>query len=200
MRLLCVLSLMFLISLPAAAHEDRQVDEFEIEFGWQHEPIYTGQMNGPELYIFAMATEDHDAEGDHEHDDGAAEDHEHEAEASDHADEHTHGEGRVAVTDAELQVEVMFGPESVTLRLQPVVGEPGHYTAAMIPTLPGDYTFRLFGTVNGEEIDELFTSADGQFDTVEPVGDVLFPAQPTTAELLARIEALEAALADLQGE
>jgi hypothetical protein len=88
----------------------------------------------------------------------------------------------------------------MTLRLEPDSDEPGRYIAALIPTLPGDYTFRVFGTINDVEVDETFSSADGQFAGVEPAGDILFPAQPSTADLLTRIEALEAELAELQGE
>ena len=74
-----------------------------------------------------------------------------------------------------LQLEVMFGDQSRVLRVRRVYGQPGHYTADLIPTRPGDYSFRLSGTINGVEIDEVFSSADGEFSTVEPVEDIQFP-------------------------
>ena len=313
LRILLMVILLLSMVLPTTAHEGRHVGEFEIEFGWQQEPAYAGQMNGPEISITVSAGHDHgdetaaeegtleisgetgipeitlnvsaadeggllveyavenftfstmNANGPHVEGEGHAHilvdggvaamvfgdpvrlpdiapgeheialqlnansheiltldgqplttsvmvtvegDHEHGAEAAGHEHEegndegavevgaeHMHSEEMTPVIEADLQVEVTFGPESVTLRLQPVSDEPGRYTAALIPTLPGDYTFRLFGTINGVEIDEIFSSADGQFASVEPAGDILFPAQPSTADLLARIEALEAELA-----
>ena len=334
--------LLIALVLPVAAHEERAVDEFDIEFGWRQEPIFVGMMNGPELYIFARsAGEDHmhdeggetshdhaeistleisgeagvpeitldvtaaeeggllvtydvsnftfstdhvnsehvegeghahvsvdgvemamvfgdpvrlpdvmpgehevtislnanshetlthdgevisasamfTLEGGHEHEHAAEEGeqatgdmtgedaHTHDAATEgEHAmgdmaseESHTHGAGLTPVTDADLQVEITFGPASTTLTLLPVPGDPGHYIADMIPTRPGDYTFRLFGTANGVAIDEVFTSADGQFDTVEPASDILFPDDlPATVDLLDRIEQLEARLEALE--
>jgi hypothetical protein len=328
-RVLFLVSVLLLVLvLPVSAHEDRPVGEFEIEFGWQREPIFVGMMNGPELYIFVKAEGDdhaaddmamleisgeagvpeitlevaaaeegglmvtydvsnftfstehansdhvegeghahvlvdgvekamvfgdpvllpdvmpgehevsislnanshetltyngevigssvmftlegdpemddmvgkndhaHDAATDDDHDMAGEDDHSHEAAM---VDEHTHGDGLTPVTDADLQVEITFGPASKTLTLLPVPGDPGHYVADLIPTRPGDYTFRLFGTANGVAIDEVFTSADGQFDTVEPAADILFPDDlPATVELLDRIEQLEARLETLE--
>ena len=36
---------------PVLAHEGREVDEYEIRFGWQVEPAYAGVYNGPEVFI-----------------------------------------------------------------------------------------------------------------------------------------------------
>ena len=74
-----------------------------------------------------------------------------------------------------LELEVSFGPASKTLRLRAVVGEPGHYTADLIPMQPGDYSFRLTGTIGDTEVDETFDSADGEFSSVEPISDIQFP-------------------------
>lgn len=103
----------------------------------------------------------------------------------------------------ELSAEVSFGDQSITLRLEPVRGETGHYTTNLIPSLPGDYTFRIFGTIGDTEVDEVFSSADGEFSTVEPLSDILFPAVPSDTEALiaaleARIATLEAQIAALQ--
>ena len=77
--------------------------------------------------------------------------------------------------ESTLQLEVSFGPASKTLTLHPVIGEPGYYTADLIPTRPGDYTFHLTGTIGDTAVDETFSSADGEFSTVEPIDDIRFP-------------------------
>lgn len=103
--------------------------------------------------------------------------------------------------DVSLQVEVTFGPASRTLELRPAFGEAGHYIADLIPTRPGDYTFRVFGAIGDMTVDETFSSADGEFSSVEPAQDIMFPEpDPLIRDLLARIEALEAELATLKGE
>jgi hypothetical protein len=84
-------------------------------------------------------------------------------------------EAPVEGLESTLQLEVSFGPASRVLALRPVFGEPGRYTADLIPTQPGDYTFRLTGLIGDVEVDETFTSADGEFSTVEPVADIRFP-------------------------
>ena len=62
LRNLLLLTLALGMVTPVFAHEERQVGEFAVEFGWQHEPVYTGQMNGPEFFIFVASADDH-AEG-----------------------------------------------------------------------------------------------------------------------------------------
>jgi hypothetical protein len=74
-----------------------------------------------------------------------------------------------------LQLEVSFGPASKMLTLRAVFGEPGHYTADLIPTQAGDYSFHMTGTIGETEVDEIFDSADGEFSSVEPVSDIMFP-------------------------
>jgi len=113
----------------------------------------------------------------------------------------THHDTGEAVEGAEatLQLEVRFGDQSRRLRLRPVFGEPGHYTADLIPTRPGDYTFVLTGTLGETNIEEAFTSADGQFSTVEPQSDLLFPELPS-ADIESRLSALEAQIQSLLAE
>lgn len=74
-----------------------------------------------------------------------------------------------------LQLTVSYGGQSKTLRLRAVWGEPGNYTADLIPTQPGDYSFQLTGTIGDVTVDETFDSADGEFSTVEPIADIMFP-------------------------
>ena len=159
-----------------SAHEGREVGGYQLVFGWRNEPALVGYPNGPEVIISL-----HHEEGD-EH------------------DEADHEEVDFSAMDINLQVEVTFGPATRTIDLRPQFGEPGHYIADLIPTRPGDYSFRVFGNIGDTEIDTVFTSADGQFGTVEPAGDIQFPEpDPTVAELLARIEALETLIAEMQG-
>lgn len=99
-----------------------------------------------------------------------------------------------------LTLEVTFGPASKVLVLRPAFGDPGHYIADLIPTRPGDYSFRLTGTIGDVEIDEAFTSADGEFGTVEPVTDIMFPDDelPSLVELQTQLEELRAMIEALQ--
>lgn len=158
-----------LIAAPALAHEGREVGEYSIVFGWRVEPAYTGQVNGPEIFVSR-----------HSHE--AAEEHSEEAEAtpemdSEHTNEEAHEEAGEMITGLEdtLQIEVSFGPATRVLNLRAVWNDPGHYTADLMPMMPGDYTFRVFGTIEGVEVDETFTSADGEFSPVEPIEDIQFP-------------------------
>lgn len=204
---LSLLVLMALTALaPAFAHEGREVGEFRISFGWQNEPAYAGMMNGPEIFISFAENGDHDHH-DHGHDHGDAgiaqtvsfeRGHGH-----DH-DDHGHNGMSIADVPVSLQAEVSFGDQTTTVTFRRAWGTDNHYIAELIPTLPGDYTFRVFGTIGDVEVDEVFTSADGMFSTVEPAGDIMFPALPSAdaqiAELEARIEALEAIIAEIQGD
>lgn len=169
-----VLSVFFILvfsalSVTVFAHEGREVGDYEIHFGWRNEPAYAGLFNGPEVYISL-----HDA----------AED-----------------EAFPADVEVALQAEVTFGPETIIVTFEPAWGETGHYIADLIPTLPGDYAFRVFGTIGDTEVNETFDSADGGFSPIQPSTDIMFPAAGSTdvAALLARIEALEARVTELEG-
>ena len=89
----------------------------------------------------------------------------------------SHHETEEPIEGAEqtLTLEVQFGPAGKTIQLRPVSGEPGHYTAPIIPMQPGDYTFQLNGTIDDTAVDETFAATDEQFSTVEPVTDIQFP-------------------------
>jgi hypothetical protein len=183
--LVWVVLLVFALGLavvPASAHEGREVDGYELHFGWRSEPAYAGLLNGPEVFI--SVHEAHEETGEANHED------EEEEEAAPFPED----------IPVSLQVEVTLGGESLTLPLEPAWQETGHYVADLIPTRPGDYTFRVFGTIGDTAVDETFSSIDGQFSAVEPASDIMFP-QPSedVAALLARIEALEARVAALEG-
>ncbi len=152
------------LGIPAFAHEGREVGEAEIVFGWRVEPAYTGIFNGPEFTVKM-----HGGEDEHSEPEATAE--------ADHSEgeSHSEDEGMVAGLEETLQLEVSYGGQSKMLRLRAVFGQPGHYTADLIPTQPGDYTFRLFGTIGDLEVDETFSSAEGEFSSVEPISDIQFP-------------------------
>src|SRR4051794_28597167 len=48
---LIALLMLGLIVAPVAAHEEREVDAYDIELGWRVEPVYAGVYNGPEFFV-----------------------------------------------------------------------------------------------------------------------------------------------------
>jgi len=185
---------LLLIAMPALAHEHRHVGQFELTFGWREEPALAGLMNGPEIFL-AVAEEG----GEHSHDEAEAE-----GEAGDHDDaeaDHEHADEEMvdfSTLEVNLQAEVSFGDQTITVSFRPAFGETGHYIAELMPMLPGDYSFHVTGTVGDVAVDEVFSSADGNFSSVEPLSDVMFPALPQVDN--ARIEALEARIAELEAQ
>jgi hypothetical protein len=103
------------------------------------------------------------------------------------------------ISDAEVEVEVLFGDENSDestgpLPVEESFGEPGFFQAPLIPSRPGTYTFHFTGTVGRQEIDEFFTSGPETFNDAQTPADIQFPAQdPTTGELA---QALEQSRAD----
>jgi hypothetical protein len=115
----------------------------------------------------------------------------------------SHGEGD-PVTEANLEVEVIFGEAEAEERtepmpLEPAFGTPGEYHAFLIPTRPGTYTFHVFGALEGEELDETFTSGEQTFNDVREPTEVQFPAQdPSTGELAEAVTRLQTRLDSAQ--
>lgn len=175
-RAILFVGLMVLLALPVAAHEGQEVGEYSIAFGWQVEPAYAWQPNGPEVFI-----ETHHAEGD------------------EHSEEDHEEANPLEGVEINLVAEVSFGDQSMMIPLQPAFGEIGHYVGDLTPTMPGDYTFHITGTIGETAVDVTFSSADGGFSTVEPQTDVLFPL-PAGGDLQAQIAALEARIAALEVE
>jgi hypothetical protein len=177
--LLAAVGIYFLAAPEASAHEHREVGDYEIGFGWQVEPAYAGIFNGPEITIIDTTT-DEPVEG----------------------------------LEETLSLVVNFGPESKELTLEPASNDPGHYVAYLTPTRPGDYEFELTGTISVStalsetEVSEIFTSADGDFSTIEPAEDILFPdsesdiisLQRQIEDLQEELEALKEEVAELSAE
>jgi len=107
----------------------------------------------------------------------------------------------VADVDKNLTVTVSTGAKtSDALHLDASDETPGLYTAALIPTVTGDYKFHFVGTVGTTKVDETFNSADGKFDSVDPVTDLQFPEkEPSNADLQKEIDDLKAQLAAMKG-
>jgi hypothetical protein len=74
-----------------------------------------------------------------------------------------------------LEAEVIYGDQSMTLELEPVFNDPGHYQAIFFPTATGAYTFHITGEIDGNEIDETFESGPETFSEVEPIEPLQFP-------------------------
>jgi len=113
---------------------------------------------------------------------------------------------RVATGDEEpvegvhetLEVEVIYGEDSMVLPLRAVFNTPGRYTADFFPTVSGPYTFRFFGTIGDLAVDESFTSEVDGFNSVQPTEDKQFPVRVASARELqgavtGSTEAIEAA-------
>jgi len=173
---------------------------------------------------------DHQAEGEETKSDQAtpAADHHAEGEGADAnatptADHHAAGEevtgeqphtNQAAAGHAEPEVDeaILNATETLTLtvhfgnqsRKLPLIADretPGRFFADLIPTRPGDYTFRLTGTIGDTVVDEEFSSADGEFSTIEPAGDLLFPDTKADAvSLQSQLEALKAQMEALKEE
>jgi hypothetical protein len=168
--LLAIVGLVVLSARQASAHERREVGDYRLTFGWQVEPAYANVHNGPELFIVDAKTEE-----------------------------------PVEGAEETLTLTVRFGGKSKRLSLEPAFREPGHYVASLTPTRPGDYAFDLTGTISRTTVitptvvEETFTSADGEFGTVEPSSDLLFPdANLDPVRMQSQIDALTAELEALR--
>lgn len=163
-RALLTLAASLLLALVAAgtalAHEHREVGSYEIEVGWRNEPAYVNQPNGLHLGVMSLEEANESEEGEHEEVEG----------------EDAHGSGgAVENLVGTLQAEIIFGDQTRQLELRSVSGEPGVYTADILPTVPGSYIFHIFGNIEGNAIDETFNSADGSFSDIEPLDELQFP-------------------------
>jgi hypothetical protein len=148
----------------ARAHEDSEVGDYELHFGWQLEPAYVGVYNGIELTIHNHATEEN-----------------------------------VEGAEKTLKLKVTFGNQSKELKLEPVADEPGRYVAALTPTRAGDYKFVFTGKIEDVTVNKTFDSADGEFSTIEPASDILFPdTKLDLAAMQTQIDALKAEVEKLK--
>jgi hypothetical protein len=70
-----------------------------------------------------------------------------------------------------LQFTVEYGSASQDYELVPAEEDPGHYSAAFIPTVEGQYTFHLTGTINDEAI-----HVSVEPEEVVAAGELAFPS------------------------
>lgn len=110
------------------------------------------------------------------------------------------------ISDAEVEVEVLFGDENSEestgpLPMEEAFSEPGLFEAPIIPSRPGTYTFHFTGTVGRQDVDEFFTSGPDTFNDAQTPADIQFPAQdPTAGELAQALEQSRADNAELAGQ
>ena len=98
-----------------------------------------------------------------------------------------------------IKFEALAGGKTKAIEIQPVDGDPGHYTGAFIPTLVGDYTFHMTGKIEELQVDEKFESGPNRFDPVTSAQDVQFPNQlASTDQLTATIAVADAKASQAQ--
>ena len=170
--------LLTLCAAVAAAHEHRNVHEYNFVFGFIQEPAFEGIMNGVYVHVTKVAEHGHGEEPADEM--SKDEDESHDTEEETEEGEHGHGGELIAgVTGLEntLQVEITHVPSGATrpMRLHAFSGDPGHYKSDFIPTSTGQFVFHLIGTIEGKQIDERFESGVGTFDDVQPATAIQFP-------------------------
>ena len=168
--------LLTLCAAVAAAHEHRNVHEYNFVVGFIQEPAFEGLLNAVSVRITKMP----EAEGHGNEMHGESE----EDEEDDENDEMSmsmagHGHDGIPVEGLEstLAVEVTHVSSGVKrqMELKPVRADAGHYTAYFIPTASGQYIFRFVGSIEGQQIDETFESGPGRFADIEPANAIQFP-------------------------
>lgn len=145
-----------LIAAPAMAHTERDAGPYKIEFGWLHEPTYSGIENAVQVVV-------HDAKNAPVDDLGA--------------------KGLAVQVSAGGQTS---GPLGLVGQFDPATGEGTHgeFDAAIIPTTPGIYTFHITGDIKGTAVDISAASSDKTFEDVKDPLGIEFPAKPQTNQQL----------------
>jgi hypothetical protein len=163
-----VAAIVALLPLTALAHEHRDAagGKYAIVVGFLDEPAFVGLQNGLDLRVTKPA-----AGG------GKATTPATAGESDDDAPTGTPVDGLVGT----LKAKVIFGDQTMDLRLEPAFGEPGAYRAIFFPMAVGDYTFHISGTIEGTSVDERFTSSPEGFASVEAVEPYQFPKGPAAA-------------------
>lgn len=157
-----------------AAHETREVGDYEFVVGFMNEPAYVNELNGIDLRISHLDGEGHDHNG---HSNGESHGHDDHDDSEDH---HHNGGAPVENAHETLQAAILYGEEVKEVELRPVWGNPGVYTADVVPTSTGTYSFRFVGEINGQEVDETFRGGPNTFSEVEDRSELEFPADPAT--------------------
>lgn len=157
-------ALSMLLAGIASAHVHEHVGEYELTIGWQLEPAYVGQVNA-----VAVGVARHD------------------------------GEPVTDLAAGDLTVVVSTGDQrSDPLELEPAFdpeegfGEPGEYTAVILPTAPGAYSFHISGAIHDQPVDVAVTSGEDTFDPISGTSAIEFPAKlPAAAEIVTRLDRID---------
>ena len=145
-----ILALFLFLSLvvsETAAHESREMNEFDFTVGFREEPAFEGQENAAFIAISSFSSPLKE------------------------------NEARSIPLNVDLRVEIIYTAtrDSKVLKVEPISEVSGEYEARFIPTAPGNYSFRFFGEIDGEQIDETFTGGSETFDDVAPARGIQFP-------------------------
>ena len=93
-----------------------------------------------------------------------------------------------------LKVALQFGggaPKDMPIRAR--FGQPGAYTADVIPTRAGSYIFTFTGDLEGTAINEKFESGPGRFNDVEDATKLQFPETvPAAGDLQRQVREADA--------
>jgi hypothetical protein len=105
-------------------------------------------------------------------------------------------EGNKPVEGLQEKVKVAVqhgGGPAKEMPLRARFGQPGAYTADLIPTRAGDYVFTFTGDLEGAAVNEKFESGPGRFNPVEDAAKLQFPeAVPYAGELSRQLRDAEA--------
>ena len=159
---LLVAALALLAPLAASAHEVRDLADgkYQVVVGFSDEPAYTGFKNGLDFYVYDLSAA---------------------AASPVAAGEEAPPGAPVEGLEATLQVEIIFGDQTMPLVLEPRWQSPGEYDAWVVPMAAGDYTFHIFGTIGETAIDETFTSSPEGFSSVADQAEIQFPKSEESA-------------------
>lgn len=98
-----------------------------------------------------------------------------------------------------LQAELIFGAKTMPLIVRARFGQPGAYTADLVPTRPGSYIFHVFGAIEGQTVDERFESGPGRYNDPQDMAALQFPDKvPAAADLAAQVRAAQEAASSAQ--
>ncbi|MBI5030380.1 MAG: hypothetical protein HZB51_07625 [Chloroflexi bacterium] len=98
-----------------------------------------------------------------------------------------------------LRAELIFGGKTMPLTVRARFGQPGAYTADLIPTKAGTYIFHISGDIQGQKVDERFESGPGRFNDVQEMTPLQFPEKLFPAsDLAAQVQAAQTAASTAQ--
>jgi hypothetical protein len=100
------------------------------------------------------------------------------------------------------------GGQAKDFPLRARFGQPGAYTADVIPTKAGSYIFTFTGAIDGNQVNQRFESGPGRFNDVQATDALQFPEVVPAAATLAtsvksadeRAQAAEAKAAEAEGK